>query len=508
MFLAPPNRRFSAATVLLVSLLAGLAAVTGESLWIDEANSALKAMQPSLAAWWHVLASEKGSDLQMPLYMLQLWAWEKLSGSGEFSLRSVNIIWFCLGQLALFYASRRQRCSAWVTVSLGAIHPLLWYYLNDARPYLMQYAAACLLCAVLFRENEDQLSIVRPGSIWAFGIGLLMLCGSSLLGVIWAGGAVGAWCVLLSGRRRKLPNRQILAPLVATAACLTLLGGFYLWTIWLGTGASKVGNTGLLNLAFISYEFSGVGGLGPGRLQVRQNGFEAFLALGSFRLLSMIAAAFLSLGVFCQGLRIAARNLPWRGKIATSIYCLPAGLFLIALGYLRDFRVLGRHFLPLLPPVLGVMALGIASLLSTRRRLGLVTLIALGCAWSASCLSFRFAERHRKDDYRSAAEVAKASLARKEIVWWSADRSAAIYYGVPFAPSSTDEEAVVLILLPERADLARLAEPDTVIASKPDIYAGRTDPLGAYLLARGFESVRDLPAFIIWRSPAAPIARP
>ena len=34
---------------LVLSLLAGFTAVSHESLWIDEANSALKAMQPSNA---------------------------------------------------------------------------------------------------------------------------------------------------------------------------------------------------------------------------------------------------------------------------------------------------------------------------------------------------------------------------------------------------------------------------------------------------------------------------
>src|SRR4051794_15942253 len=97
---ARPHRSIFIATFVL-SLLAGLAAVTSESFWIDEANTALKSIQPSLRDWWHLMAIEPGSDLQMPLYMLQLWAWEKVFGRGEFALRSINILWFCLGQLAL-----------------------------------------------------------------------------------------------------------------------------------------------------------------------------------------------------------------------------------------------------------------------------------------------------------------------------------------------------------------------------------------------------------------------
>ncbi|MGI8436011.1 MAG: hypothetical protein ACR2NX_03785 [Chthoniobacterales bacterium] len=148
--------------VLLVSLLAGLTAVSRESLWIDEANSALKAMQPALASWWRVMATEKGSDLQMPFYMLQLWAWARIFGTSEFALRAANIVWFCVGQAALFHAFRRHLRFALITAFLGVISPLLWYYLNDARPYLMQYAGASVLCAGLFCAVEDPVAALRP----------------------------------------------------------------------------------------------------------------------------------------------------------------------------------------------------------------------------------------------------------------------------------------------------------------------------------------------------------
>ncbi len=493
--------------VLLVSALAGFTAVSSESLWIDEANSALKAIQPSLASWWHVLVAQRGSDLQMPLYMLQLWAWEKVFGSTEFALRSVNIVWLCLGQGALLWAFHRRPRFALITGALGALSPLLWFYLSDARPYLMQYAGACLLCAVLLRATEDPTVALRARAVWIFGTGLFVLCGSSLLGMIWAAGAVAAWVFLVGRAPENLSVRHLVAPIAATLMCLAFFGGFYLWTIEVGASASKVGDTRLLNLAFISYEFSGVVGLGPGRLEIRQGGFDAFRALGSLRLLSVVAAAFLSVGVFFSGLWAARGRLRSRGQIAGLLYTLPPGLLLVALGYGLHFRLLGRHFIPLLPPVLGLMALGILALASLRRGVGIAAGIALSCVLLVSDLSLRFGERHRKDDYRGAAEVAKAALTANELVWWSADPAAAAYYAVPF-DGTLGTRSVILMLHPTANDLARLPEPNIVIASKPDLYDSQIDNLADYLAAHSFTPTRELPAFTIWRRPlAAPAGR-
>ena len=89
---------------------------------------------------------------------------------------------------------------------------------------------------------------------------------------------------------------------------------------------------------------------------------------------------------------------------------LPVTMILGA-GFVKHFRVLGRHFTPLLPVLLAILWLGFEKCLSQRMRL------AKGFAWLfvvlsfASGLSFRFAARHEKDDYRDAAGMANAALA-------------------------------------------------------------------------------------------------
>ncbi|MEP6641913.1 MAG: hypothetical protein ABJB93_08415, partial [Gaiellales bacterium] len=123
------------------------------------------------------------------------------------------------------------------------------------------------------------------------------------------------------------------------------------------------------------------GQLGPGRLQIRQDGFEAFRVWGSLRLMSVIVPAFLFLGIFVAGLWRARNRLPAQAQIAGVLYTLPPGLLLLALGYWKHFRLLGRHFIPLFPPVLGLMALGVIGLVSFRRRLGIVAGVILVGIW-------------------------------------------------------------------------------------------------------------------------------
>ena len=60
--------------ILIASLVVSILAISRESLWIDESYSAIRA-EPDLASWWRMMMMFKGSELQMPLYMVYLWGW-------------------------------------------------------------------------------------------------------------------------------------------------------------------------------------------------------------------------------------------------------------------------------------------------------------------------------------------------------------------------------------------------------------------------------------------------
>ncbi len=493
-------RGSSAVVPVIASLVVAALALTNQSLWIDEAHSALKAMQPSLASWWHIMVSEKGSDLQMPLYMAYLWAWEKVTGHSEIVLRLSNVPWLILAHYALWQVGAGSSRMRILLLTVASVNPFLWSYLDEVRPYLMQYAGACVLCVLLFRTAKDPARGTERASLWVLTLGLLVLCGSSLLGVIWAAFATAAWLYLIRGQLRSLWQPSKLLPLATASVCLAALGAYYLWTMSAGGGAADSGRTRLLNLAFAFYELVGAAGLGPGRLEIRQHGLAAFRAHGVLLLpLAIGLLLFLALLVFALARAWKQRSRP--AIIAGWIYAIPPTVLLFAFAYSRNFRLLGRHLMPLLPVIIGVFAFGISEL--RHRRAALIIFAALVVTWLGSALSLRFGERHRKDDYRAAASIARRALAQEDKVWWSADDAAAAYYGVPIGKSAEGSATRVAGLT--RLYLDELPDPDVIIASKPDIY-DPADELGSFLRRHAFNPVQRLPAFTIWRKAADPPA--
>ena len=61
--------------LLLIAGATAFLAVSSQSLWIDEANSAVKAIVPTWSEFVAKMSVERGSDLQMPGYMILLWIW-------------------------------------------------------------------------------------------------------------------------------------------------------------------------------------------------------------------------------------------------------------------------------------------------------------------------------------------------------------------------------------------------------------------------------------------------
>lgn len=478
----------------VATLVATAFALTSQSLWIDEANSALKATQPSIASWWQVLVSEKGSDLQMPSYMFYLWCWEKLAGHSELVLRAANVPWFFIAQAGLFQAARRCKVNPVPLLALASINPFVWFYLNEARPYVMQYAGACLLCLVLASAAHDPPSGTKPAMIWIFVAGLLILCASSLLGVLWSAFAGLAWVYLIRRDFGDLLRAERLIPLAGCAFLLGLLGLYYVWTLNIGGRASSIGGTDFSNLAFVLYELLGASGLGPGRVPIREDGAGAFRELGAARLVLLVLGLALVLGLVVYALFQAWKRRSSRAVAAGVIYALPAMLLLFLFGYEQHFRVLGRHFTPLLPTILALLIFGFSAMRHTR--VARLLFLALLAAWVVSSLELRFAPRHQKDDYRDAAAIAKSALSKNETVWWSADAAAAVYYRVPLGRPG--QRNARLIIVPTHAYLKGLPTPDLVIASKPDIY----DDFGSladYLEAEKYTLVKKLPAFTVWQ---------
>jgi hypothetical protein len=479
---------------ILLALLVGALAVSNQSLWIDEAHSAAKAMQASLAKWWTAMVQDKGSDLQMPFYMFYLWAWAKLFGTSEIALRAANIPWFTVGLLALFCAFPKDRHRHFAIAAVTLTNAFLWYYVSEARPYIVLFAFSALTAACLLRLWEDSESAINSPAWFRLSLlGIVGVCATNLIAVPWAiaaGLAFIFWAGI--GRALRTATRFRLSSTFAISVFIAL-ACYYLWSLRVGARASNVGQTGLANLAFAFYELLGAAGLGPGRLAMREQGekviFEYIgpVILGAIAILVLLSASFIAL----------RKKATRRDLIFFSIAAILPLAVLIAGAVIGHLRLLGRHFTSLLPFLMILFAIGFERMWFGQRRWLRVAAIVAAIVFLISALEIRFAPRHQRDDYRSAANLARSAIAANEKVWWIADEVTGAYYKLPLeSPNLTLRSSL------NEDSLEAAPTPDLVCFSKPDIY----DPRGkidTYMREHDFKVTRVLPAFQIFARQSA-----
>jgi hypothetical protein len=474
----PMERRISSATGLAVAGAVLACAVSNSSFWIDETYAASKAVQPGIAEWMAKMRAQAGSDLQMPLYMFFLWGWEKLGGPAEWWLRLGNAPWFLIG-FAFF-------CRHWRLALITAASPFLWTYLNEARPYAMQIGATLLFaagCRDLFDSPAE-----HPGSRRAtvtVAIALVLLSGSSLLGMFWAGAAMMALAFGFTLRRSLRNVRTYPLIWVVAIVLLTVLAGYYLWTS-LEKARPASSTTDWRNVCYVFYEIFGLHGLGPGRLDIRTHGLNAF---GQF-VAPLLGYAVFAGAVAFAGLGVAARSAIRPAIVSFGGMAALGACVLFFVGYQTDFRVLARHAAPLVVFWLLVCGAGF-DLLWRKGWPGRVIVVGFVLCNLLSCLELRFALRHAKDDYRQAAAVAKSAAARGKTVWWNADGNGAAYYGV-------EPGGIVFMVNPSLELLNGSASPDVVIVSKPDLYDS-SGAVASFLAQRPYQPVSTFAAFQVWQ---------
>jgi hypothetical protein len=171
-------------------------------------------------------------------------------------------------------------------------------------------------------------------------------------------------------------------------------------------------------------------------------------------------------------------------------------VFLLAIGVLRHFRVLGRHFTPLLAVLLILLALGVV-LFWRKGATGRVAVVGFLMLGLLSSLGVRWAPRHRKDDYRSAAAFSRAALARGQRVWWNAAPQGAAYYGLPLTTNAHEASAALAVFGQTFEELDAAPPPAFILVTRPDIYDQRHGV--AALLGRGGHELRtNFPGFSVW----------
>jgi len=521
-----PSSRFEASrwrlgTLVLMSAGMMLIAVGNDSFWIDEFWNAYFASLESVGSLYRALREPYGS--QTPLHFVYGYWWAQLAPASEFGLRLSNLPLFVLGQASLFWGLRgHAKPTAYAMLLVSALHPMVWQYANEFRPYIMMYAGSEMLLAYMLHMACAHQNNRAPDALGLpiFAVGGVLLFGASLLGVFW----VAAACAYVVYRRGGFapparPNAHFAwVCLGAFMAATGVLAAYYINSLLAGAGGSRLSGPSLSSMLFVLYEMLGLSGIGPGRLDLRDGGAAALRPHAA----GLIAASALVLLTLGAGLRearavLGTRALGWM----LALGAFPIAV-VVAAGYAMHWRFLGRHMIASLPLLNLLFALGLSRFWRGRpKRFSFVKWLIPAMflvAFAASALNFRLADRHRKEDYQSASRIAKYEVAAGKRVWWVADVLGARYYGLPgefdymgeltnkHKPyECVDRPGVQAVGEASAECLTQLAAPDVVILSRPETF-DRSGAITAYLQAGRFVKGQDLAAFTVWR-PATQIGR-
>jgi hypothetical protein len=481
------------------SILVAIWAISSQSLWVDEFGTWLLTRADSIPDWWRRFQSWPDSDSQIPLYHFYMYGWTKLAGTDAVAMRASNVGMFAIANLALLWPFRSRPDTALLIILTSCLSAPLWYYLNDARPYIMLYMGACLMAGA---SIEIMRSKQRPSSfaIAVLCIGAVISSGATVIGIAWAGPVflfiLIYWLAVRKGSLRELVGRNY-AVLAIAVLCIAALLAHAIRMFALGKLPALLGGDNILTLLFSFYTNLGLLGVGPGMLDMRANSVAALAPFAP-----IIAFSAVMLGLVAIGGLLEIRTTLGVRTLGLLIVCtlLPV-LFIFALGVTVHWRALPRHFIPLVSLFSLLYAYGLAWW--WRRRsfgmaVSLITIIIMGY----SSLSVRYAPRHAKDDYRQAAKLAATELAHDGRVWWIADVRGALYYDVPVSNEhdSSAEMPGVETNLSEKTPsfLSTEVPPTLVLLSRPDAY-DRQNVVQDYLVDNKYQLFASFPAFAAWR---------
>jgi MFS family permease len=490
----------------LIFLLAALALVplmpSGDSIWIDEAQTWRYARHASVAEVWQEFRNDKFSEAQMPLGMAAAWAWARILVTSEWALRAPNMV-YAAGSILCFYLIGRRERIPWMPLFM-AIQPFLWFYVNEARPYALQIFGGSLLLLALYKVYRGHLSTANWAILWA--VGSFVSSASSMLGAIPTLAitvAIGAELL----RRRHSPNRFQSLALATGAFSLLGLGSYYLSTLLKGAGGAKIWNVGAQNLLFSAVEFLGFAGLLPARHELRStvrlgfsspddlSGLFALAIPPTIMLLLLVAVAI----TWVRNLRETPR---WVVACA-AVVGVSAGLLLIA-SMAASFPFWGRHLAAAFPAFAAAACWVVSLSWASGSIFPRYSALALTATLAVSSLMLRFSSIHVRDDYRYASKLGIEEASKGQIVWWAADPSAASYYGLQVLSGTgvtrlhPQASKVYLVSIMSSAERDLLPRPHLIVISKPDSY-DTAGTLRSFIVANNYELIGKSAAFSIFR---------
>jgi len=480
-------------TWLALSLLLLPLMITSESLWLDEGDTVMYALQPDFHSWQQYLSHDLAADCQMPLSMFFAWVAGQTLGTHEWQLRVINVLW---GALALFAFHRAGKWLGlpWLPLLLAA-QPYFWFYTNEARPYALQIACG----AWLFAGFAEFIALKGTGELWAwvFAAAAFFLCLTTMLAplpilvVVVTGG-------IIAGLRRWKVSRKAIMILLGGAIANIPIAIYYFSTLARGAKGAQLWRVDLKFFGYVIYELTGLTGLGLPIEKIRElaKSPHLFTALNEhvFQFALPAIGFLLLLLVLAGGLR---------RRDGSSVAGLTAGIAGILSANSLVFVVVAiclqkafwaRHFAPVFPFYVALLALAIQGLCESNNRFAKLIPGLLIALLLFSSLNLRFAARYRKEDYKSAAQIAQRALDGKKSVWWVAGLLPARYYHLDCTLSHPETGKA---FCPQSSEIQNLPAPDVIILSKPDIF-DEPGSIQDLIRQNHYHPAETLKSFVIW----------
>ena len=499
--------------IILLALLIPLGMLSGDSLWMDEAQTAHFATQPDLHAWYTALTGTRLSEVQMPLYMFSSWVSGQLWGTREWQLRLPNLFyaWAAIG--AMWLVGRRRKLAG--LPLLFAVSPFLGYYVNEARPYMLVLAASAWMLYGSIRLAESRGQDIRGLAL--FCVAGIVACATHMLAVFLLGGMVAV--LLFQGWRERWSLDARHGRVLGLSLLVLLpLAAYYLWTLSHGGGGAKMWRVGVGNIIYVIYELLGVSAFGPPRHLLR----ETLVAhQGWPNLLGVLVPYGVGLLVIVGLYGALAFKMLRRGQPAPQAHdsqqpaaegpralrpvdawlfaaMAVTSLVLLAAACLVKWPFWGRHLATIFPLLIYLIASRGRQALWRHPATGYPTWLglALMLVLFAGELNQRFNPAYAKDDYRGSAAIVRQALAQNEAVWWAADPKSAQYYGLSLQSPASGGRLLLMEGL-RAAALAGLPRPGKVVLARPDV----DDAFGtiqAFLKDNHYQLVAHLTGIDVW----------
>jgi len=414
-----------------ISVVISIVSVTNQSLWIDEAATAWLASHPTFHELIDTQIYTLGGEPHKLFHIWYVWGWAKLFGISELSLRFSNFPFIFIFLLTIQRGTKVLFNNRWLWI-LAALNPFVWFYMNEARPYMgvMAFSSLAVISFLIYVVNPNYKRKLMP---WLSLLGLFLATGMIMLSAfIIPSFIIALICAYKSDWDKwKIFLKDWIWPSLIFSPFFLALAGWFIWVILYQGAPGQIETTSFLNSLFGLYEFLGFLGLGPPRSLLRSAPSMYTIFQSGYIVTFVIGITFCIIVSIIFMINIQKKGL------ASNIYLMMimflAGMtFFHFVAYFLHFRYWGRHMAQFFPIFIFIITGILANFSYRYREINLThfAVYTLMAVWLLSSVRLVFFNDYAKDDYRSAVSYVTSAVRHGGTIIWAADTVGASYYGL------------------------------------------------------------------------------